>query len=126
MFAEIASIGGRNLGPSRAEPRLRRKYAWMKPVFGSKAARWAQRVLPETKSWVNREWDKPCLLWNLDEPLNARAGPWASLKQTKKGEHELADYERTNGKDRGDLERTHGCCRRSLKANELTSQAPST
>ena len=39
-------------------PRLRWKYAWMKPVFGSQAAETAQRVLPELRvSWA-RNWDK--------------------------------------------------------------------
>ncbi len=40
------------------EPRLRWKYAWMKPVFGWKAAKWAQSVLPETKMSLLRHWDK--------------------------------------------------------------------
>ena len=57
MFVEIQALAV-ELGGHLEEPRLHRKYAWMQPVFGSKAARWAQRVLPETKSWVNREWDK--------------------------------------------------------------------
>jgi glycosyltransferase involved in cell wall biosynthesis len=57
MFAEIQALAA-ELGGRLEEPRLHRKYAWMTPVFGSKAARWAQRVLPETKSWVNRQWDK--------------------------------------------------------------------
>lgn len=57
MFAEIQALTA-ELGGRFEEPRLHRKYAWMKPVFGSKTARWAQRVLPETKSWVNREWDR--------------------------------------------------------------------
>ena len=39
-------------------PRLRWKYEWMKPVFGWNAAKWAQRVLPETKSSLLRRWDK--------------------------------------------------------------------
>jgi len=57
MFAEIQALAA-ELGGRLEEPRLHRKYAWMKPVFGSKAATWAQRALPETKSWVKREWDK--------------------------------------------------------------------
>ena len=40
------------------EPRLRWKFAWMKPVFGWDAAKWAQRVLPESKSILKRRWDK--------------------------------------------------------------------
>ena len=57
MFAEIQALAA-ELGGHLEEPSLQRKYAWMKPVFGSRAARWAQRVLPETKSWMNREWDR--------------------------------------------------------------------
>jgi glycosyltransferase involved in cell wall biosynthesis len=39
-------------------PRLRWKYAWMKPIFGLRAARQAQMVLPQLKaSWL-RSWDK--------------------------------------------------------------------
>ena len=39
-------------------PRLRWKYAWMKPVFGWKVAKWAQRVFPEQKASLLRRWDK--------------------------------------------------------------------
>ena len=39
-------------------PHLRWKYAWMKPVFGWKAAKWAQSALPQLKaSWI-RHCDK--------------------------------------------------------------------
>jgi len=34
------------------------KYAWIKPVFGWKAAKWAQRVLPELKASGTRYCDK--------------------------------------------------------------------
>jgi glycosyltransferase involved in cell wall biosynthesis len=57
MFAEIQALAA-ELGGRLEEPHLHRKYAWITPVLGSKAARWAQRVLPETKSWVHRKWDK--------------------------------------------------------------------
>lgn len=57
LLAEVQVLAA-ELGGRLEEPRLRWKYAWMEPVFGSKAARWVQRVLPETKSWVHREWDK--------------------------------------------------------------------
>ena len=39
-------------------PRLRGKYAWMEPLFGQKAARWAQTKLPEVKSSFFRHCDK--------------------------------------------------------------------
>ena len=40
------------------EPRLRPKYAWMKPLFGSKTAKWAQRGLPQFKASCFRYCDK--------------------------------------------------------------------
>jgi glycosyltransferase involved in cell wall biosynthesis len=39
-------------------PRLRWKYAWMKPIFGWKAAKHAQMVLPLLKASLVRRWDK--------------------------------------------------------------------
>jgi len=57
MFAELQAIA-QDLQGRVEPPSLRWKYAWMKPVFGTKTARWAQRVLPETKSWISRRWDK--------------------------------------------------------------------
>jgi glycosyltransferase involved in cell wall biosynthesis len=40
------------------EPRLRWKYRWMKPILGWKAAKWAQRELPQMKASLLRKWDK--------------------------------------------------------------------
>ena len=40
------------------EPHLRWKYAWMKPVFGWKAAKWAQIALPQLKASCIRHCDK--------------------------------------------------------------------
>jgi glycosyltransferase involved in cell wall biosynthesis len=40
------------------EPRLRWKYAWMKPILGWEAAKWAERVLPQLKCSCLRYWDK--------------------------------------------------------------------
>jgi GT2 family glycosyltransferase len=40
------------------EPRLRWKYAWIKPVFGWRAAKWAQRTLPQLKTSCLRHYDR--------------------------------------------------------------------
>ena len=40
------------------EPRLRWKYAWIKPLLGWEAAKWAQTVLPQLKASCIRLWDK--------------------------------------------------------------------
>lgn len=39
-------------------PRLRWKYAWMRPIFGRRAAKWAQAVLPQCKASLISKWDK--------------------------------------------------------------------
>ena len=39
-------------------PRLRWKYAWMKPIFGWKVAKWAQSALPIFKTSCLRQYDK--------------------------------------------------------------------
>jgi glycosyltransferase involved in cell wall biosynthesis len=39
-------------------PRLRWKYAWMRPVFGWKTAKWAQGTFPQLKTSCIRNWDK--------------------------------------------------------------------
>jgi len=46
------------LGGKLRESDLRWKYAWMKPIIGWNGAKWAQRVMPETKAAVIRTWDK--------------------------------------------------------------------
>jgi glycosyltransferase involved in cell wall biosynthesis len=53
LQALAAELGGR-LEP----PQLRWKYAWMPPIFGWRAAKWAQRRLPQLKASCIRRWDK--------------------------------------------------------------------
>jgi glycosyltransferase involved in cell wall biosynthesis len=52
LFEELQAIAAQLQG--RLEiPRLRWKYAWMKPIFGWKAAKWAQTTLPLFRqSWA--------------------------------------------------------------------------
>ena len=40
------------------EPRMRWEYLLMNRMFGTKVTTWARRVLPETKSFLSRTWDK--------------------------------------------------------------------
>ncbi len=47
-------------------PPLRRKYAWITPVFGLKAAKWAQRNLPEFRAFCVRTYDKA--MFSLTSP----------------------------------------------------------
>jgi hypothetical protein len=57
LAAELQALAAQLHGRLE-EPRLRWKYAWMKPVFGWKAAKWAERTLPNFKVSLLREWDK--------------------------------------------------------------------
>lgn len=55
--AELQSLAAQLQGHLE-EPRLRGKYAWMKPVFGWQAAKWAQTALPQIKASCMRHCDK--------------------------------------------------------------------
>lgn len=57
LVAELLTLAA-ELGGRLEPPRLRWKYAWMKPVVGFRAARAAQRVLPQIKESCVRRWDK--------------------------------------------------------------------
>lgn len=57
LVAELQSLATQLQGHLE-EPRLRWKYAWMKPVFGWKAAKWAQSALPQLKASCIRHCDK--------------------------------------------------------------------
>lgn len=57
LVAELQALAKRLQGYLEA-PRLRWKYAWIKPVFGWKAAKWAQRTLPGLKASCARYCDQ--------------------------------------------------------------------
>jgi glycosyltransferase involved in cell wall biosynthesis len=57
VVAELQALAAQLQGHLEA-PRVRWKYAWMRPMFGLKAAKWAQRTLPELKASCFRQCDK--------------------------------------------------------------------
>jgi len=57
VVAELQGLAAQLRGQLEV-PRLGWKYAWMKPILGSKAAKRAQMVLPELKASLVRYWDK--------------------------------------------------------------------
>jgi glycosyltransferase involved in cell wall biosynthesis len=57
IVAELQSMAGL-MNQHLEEPRLRWKYAWMKPILGWKAAKWSQAVLPQLKASFIRQCDK--------------------------------------------------------------------
>lgn len=57
IVGELQSLAG-ELEGRLEEPRLRWKYAWMKPLFGWKVAKWAQMALPQIKAACLRHCDR--------------------------------------------------------------------
>ena len=57
LVAEVQAIAAQLQGHVDV-PCLRWKYAWMRPIFGWKAAKWAQQGLPQLKSSCLRKCDK--------------------------------------------------------------------
>lgn len=65
-------------------PRVRWKYAWMQPLFGSTAARWAQGALPQLKSGFLKLCDRAMYELQPDEPLG---GPVSPLRNSTTDAH---------------------------------------
>jgi glycosyltransferase involved in cell wall biosynthesis len=57
LVAEVEELAT-SLGYKLKQPRLRWKYAWIKPLFGWGAAKAAQNRLPQIKGALLRSWDK--------------------------------------------------------------------
>ena len=57
LMAELKALA-LELGRRLEEPRLRWKYAWIKPILGFNAAKRAQMTLPVVKTSLLRRWDK--------------------------------------------------------------------
>lgn len=57
MMAELQGLAAEMNGTLRP-PKFRKKYAWIKPIFGNDSATWAQTAIPELKTRVARKWDK--------------------------------------------------------------------
>ena len=57
LVAQLQGLAAQLKG-NLEEPRLRWKYAWIKPIFGWKAAKRAQMVLPQIRASLARNWDK--------------------------------------------------------------------
>src|SRR5438034_7154524 len=57
IVRELQSLATQLQGELKS-PDLRRKYAWMKALFGWRTAKWAQQALPELNTMLIRKWDK--------------------------------------------------------------------
>jgi glycosyltransferase involved in cell wall biosynthesis len=67
LMAELQALAA-TLEGRLAEPELRWKYAWMKPILGFEAAKWAQSTVPQLKSSLIRRWDKAMYLMGSAGP----------------------------------------------------------
>ncbi|MBV8215235.1 MAG: glycosyltransferase, partial [Verrucomicrobia bacterium] len=61
IVKEAQGLAG-ELGGQLEAPRLRWKYAWMKPMFGWESAKWAQSALPQMKAACLRKCDRALFL----------------------------------------------------------------
>jgi glycosyltransferase involved in cell wall biosynthesis len=87
LVAELQGLAAQ-LGGQLEPPRLPWKYAWMKPVFGRKAARRAQMTLPCLKATCIRRWDNAMFrmeakLSGISDQLSAKAKPPQPLAGSK-------------------------------------------
>jgi len=57
IVAELQNLAAQLQGHLHV-PRIRKKYAWIEPIFGWQAAKWAQMMLPQLKSSLTRYWDR--------------------------------------------------------------------
>ena len=89
ITAQLQSLAA-ELGGRLEEPRLRWKYAWLKPTFGWRVAKWSQRTLPLWKaSWV-RQWDRALFSFEACERPARDAPPPAKVYQAARAqEHAL-------------------------------------
>jgi hypothetical protein len=65
LIAELQGIATQLQGRLET-PRLRWKYAWMKPMFGWKVAKWTQGTLPQFKASCIRYCDKAIYTLEVD------------------------------------------------------------
>jgi hypothetical protein len=81
LVSELQSLAAQ-LGGRLEKPRLRWKYAWMKPVLGWKTATRAQSAIPQFKATCVRQWDKA--MYRLESSSASSTVPTA-MRVARKG-----------------------------------------
>jgi glycosyltransferase involved in cell wall biosynthesis len=94
IVAELQALAT-ELHGSLETPRLRWKYAWMKPIFGWRAAKWAHIGLPQLKASLVRHWDKAMYRLETRKPVLSPATNFIT-KRTRRGECERGKSDTTN------------------------------
>jgi glycosyltransferase involved in cell wall biosynthesis len=80
IIAELQALA-RQLQGHLETPRLRWKYAWMKPLFGWQVAKRAQMVLPQMKASLIRYWDKTMYRFEARETVVSKATNGISARE---------------------------------------------
>ena len=80
LIAELQSMA-KELNEQLEVPRLRWKYAWMKPVVGWKVAKWAQTAFPLMRIALVTDWDKAMYRLEALRSANGHPGPAAEIAQ---------------------------------------------
>jgi len=80
LVAELQSLAA-ELDGRLEMPHLRWKYAWMRPITGRGVATFAQRVLPQWKSSMLREWDRLMYGFESRQGVNNQAKPAGRVAQ---------------------------------------------
>ena len=80
IVTELQAVAAQ-LGGHLETPRLRWKYAWMKPIFGFRAAKRAQMALPQLKASMVRRWDEAMYRLETRNAVVNRATKGVSVTQ---------------------------------------------
>jgi glycosyltransferase involved in cell wall biosynthesis len=93
IVAEMQDLAAK-LNDRLEVPRLRWKYAWMKPIFGWKPAKWAQMVLPKLKESSLALWDKAMCRLETRKAVDSHATNPARLREPRNRETSKASLVR--------------------------------
>ena len=80
LVAELQKLAG-ELHEQLEIPKLRWKYAWMKPVLGWKVAKWAQTAFPLVRISLVTDWDKAMYRLETLRSANGHAGAATEIAQ---------------------------------------------
>jgi glycosyltransferase involved in cell wall biosynthesis len=90
IVAELQGLAAQ-LGGHLEVPRLRWKYAWLKPILGWKTAKQAQMVLPHFKASLIRYWDKAMYSLEKREAIISLAAERTSMRGYERGKSSSTD-----------------------------------
>ena len=78
IVAELQDLASRLHGRLQP-PRLRWKYAWLRPIFGWSTAKRAQRALPKLKDSLITQWDKSMCRLENTKSINVHEEPRTTI-----------------------------------------------